>query len=349
VSSANGEHRWKTVGHDAAVATIAAAVTAGRVPHAWLVTGPEGVGRTTLALDLAASLNCESDQPTPPCGLCASCRRIQSRSHPDVLVADMAWQATMVPPTTGDRGRTRTRFSIDSVRALRADIVTRPMLGRWKLQILDDAGLFGEEAPEAFLKTLEEPPPFAVIVLVATSPDQVRDTIRSRCRNVELGLVARADIEAELLRLGADATRAALLARIARGRIAWAIDALTMPDLVTKRREALEGAFEHMATPLGRAAICGVVAAGHTQDRARTQGLLDLWLGLWRDALYLRSGPEGATNFPEVTDRLVSWSEPFSLGELRRAMESTRRCMNDLDTNVNARIALQAMVAQWPG
>jgi hypothetical protein len=111
----------------------------------------------------------------------------------------------------------------------------------------------------------------------------------------------------------------------------------------------LESAFEHLTTPLGRAAITGVIAAGHTEKRDATYELLDVWLGLWRDALYLRYGVLDHVHYPDVSDRLDGWSRGFSVDAIQRAMVATRRCMLDLDANVQARVALQAMVTQWPG
>lgn len=340
---------WGLVGNQSAVASVSAAVAAQRVPHAWLITGPEGVGRTTLALALARALNCDAVEAERPCGQCRACHQITARTHPDVLVADMAWQTTMFGPASGDTSRARQRFSIEAIRALRQDIFTRPLLGRWKVLILDDAGLFSTEAPEAFLKTLEEPPAYAVIVLVAQSPEQVPETIRSRCRQVALGLIGRSEIQAELLRRGTDGILAERIARIARGRMAWALTMSQKPDALLARGEAIEAAYEHLVSALGRAAIVGVVAAGHTQRRDATFDLLNHWVGFWRDALYLRVGLAEQAYYPDITDRLIGWTQPFTLEEMHRALAATQRCLHDLDSNVQARIALQAMVMEWPG
>ncbi|MGH7480610.1 MAG: DNA polymerase III subunit delta', partial [Longimicrobiales bacterium] len=153
--------RWRIAGHEAAVDGLAAAVDASRVAHAYLITGPAGVGRTALALALARALNCEAAPAERPCNGCDSCRRILRGVHPDIVVADMAWQETMIGRARADQSRARQQFSIDAIKWLREDIVTRPMLGRWKFQIVDAANRFSNDAPEAFLKTLEEPPPYA--------------------------------------------------------------------------------------------------------------------------------------------------------------------------------------------
>lgn len=341
--------RWNITGHDAEVERLAGSVATGRVSHAYLITGPEGVGRTSLALALARALNCEAAPDQRPCNACDACRRIERKLHPDIVLADMEWQETMISRPRGDQSRARQRFSINAIKWLRDDIVTRPMLGRWKMQIIDDAGRFSTDAPEAFLKTLEEPPPFAVIVLIATSADELTETIRSRCRHIALGAVPLDLIHGELVKRGVDVAAADRLARSALGRIAWALRMADDPKALAKRREQIETAFEHLTTPLGRIMITGSIARDHTKKRDTTFELLDIWTGLWRDSLLLRSGLSERVAFPEVADRLEPFARQHDISDLYRALWATQRAGGDLDSNVQARIALQAMVMQWPG
>lgn len=340
--------RWNIAGHDAAVEGLAAAVACDRVSHAYLITGPEGVGRTSLALALARALNCEAAPDQRPCNECDACRRTLRRVHPDIVVADMEWQETVISRPRGDQSRARQRFSINAIKWLREDIVTRPMLGRWKMQIIDDSGRFSNDAPEAFLKTLEEPPTYAVIVLIAESADQVSETIRSRCRHIALGAVPTGTIRDTLESRGIDDTTAERLARSALGRVAWALRMADDPRAQAKRREQVEIAFEQVTTPLGRIAISGTIAREHTKRRDTTFELLDIWTGLWRDALLLRSGLAERVAFPEVADRLAAFAARQEIPGLYRALWATQRAGSDLDSNVQARIALHAMVMQWP-
>ena len=342
-------NRWSLAGHDAAVRDVSEAVLAGRPSHAYLITGPVGTGRTTLARRLAQALNCEKSPELRPCGECRTCTRIESGAHPDVTLVDLAWQAEMIGAPRGDASRVRQRLSIDTVRWLRQDIVTRPMMGRWKIQIIDDAELFSETAPDAFLKTLEEPPAYAVIVLVAPSVDAVSETIRSRCRHISLGTVSTGIIRETLEAGGTPAAAAAAIARSAHGRIAWAFRMAEDPEAMRARREKVESAFEHLTTPLGRVEVSGIVAANHSRNRDVTYELLDLYAGLWRDAMLYRTGLEDLSVYPEVADRLKKYAGKLELPEIHRAVRATRRCMEDLDSNIQARIALHAMVMQWPG
>lgn len=341
--------RWPLVGHADAVRDLSDAVVSGRLSHAYLITGPEGVGRTTLARTLAKALNCERPVEERPCGECGSCRRIEANGHPDVTVVDLDWQAEMIAAPRGDGSRSRQRLSIETIRWLRQDIVTRPVMGRWKIQIIDDADLLSDSAPDAFLKTLEEPPPYAVIVLVATSEDSVSETVRSRCRHIPLGTVPTAVVRDTLIARDVPPAAASAISRSARGRIAWALQIAGNQDAMRARRETIEAALEHVTTPLGRVEVSGIIAGNHSRNREKTYELLDLYAGLWRDALLHKAGLDELTVFPEAGDRLATFAGGFEVSELRRAVWATQRCMGDLDSNMQARIALHAMVMQWPG
>lgn len=343
---------WSILGHTEAVRHLQATAAGGHPAHAYLFTGPEGVGRTTLALAFARALNCEDALELRPCGVCDSCRRItadpERRSHPDVTLADFAWQAAVIGGPRGDRSRQRQRLSIDAVRWLRQDIVTRPVQGRWKIQIIDDADQFSDAAPDAFLKTLEEPPPYAVIILIASNIDAVSETVRSRCRHIPLGLVPRADIEATLVERGTASAEAATIARAARGRVAWALRMATDPAAWRKRAERLNDAFEQLSTPLGRLRVTGAVASNFSRQRDQTFELIELYTGLWRDALLYRGGVAEQVAYPELGPELAAYAGQFELGQLQRALWASRRCLVDLDANMQARVAMQAMVMQWP-
>ncbi|MBA2453616.1 MAG: DNA polymerase III subunit [Chloroflexia bacterium] len=348
MSADDGRTHWPVIGHEEAVRGLRDAVRSGRMSHAYLITGPEGIGRSTLAMALAQALNCEHVIDERPCGECDSCRRIDHGAHPDVTRVDLDWQADMIAAPRGDATRSRQRLSIETIRWLRQDIVTRPVMGRWKVQIVDDADLFSESAPDAFLKTLEEPPSFAIIILVATSVDSVSETVRSRCRHLQLGTVSTALIRETLESRGVPPAAAGAISRSAHGRIAWALRMANDPEALRARREKVEAALEHLTAPLGRVEISGVIASNHSRNREATHELLDLYTGLWRDALLHRAGLGDLVVFPEVGDRLAEYANNFGVGDLRRAVGATQRCMGDLDANMQARIALHAMVMQWP-
>lgn len=340
---------WDVIGHEETARHLQQRIASGRVGHAYLITGPDGVGKTTLALEFARALLCLERDDGIACGVCNSCRRIartrERRTHPDVTVADVEWQEAVL----GSRpGGIRQRLSIEAIRWLRQDIVSRPVLSRWKVQIIDDADRLSDTAPDAFLKTLEEPPGSAVIVLVASSLDSIPETIRSRCQHIHLGLSPRREIVAALVGRGVPESEAESIAGIARGRIATALSLSQDPEALARWREEVAEAFGYIREPLGRLRLAGPIAANHTKDRDRTFTLLDHCAGLWRDALMMRAGLPDEISHTELSSEIHQLAGQFSTSQIVEALEATRRASDDLDRNFQARIALMAMIDRWP-
>ncbi len=207
--------------------TLRNAVTQGKVHHAYLFVGSRGTGKTSMAKILAACLNCSgtAEQPrtgptTEPCGRCDSCVSIASASSLDVVEMDAA-----------------SNNSVDDIRDLRESVVYAPVAGRHKVYILDEAHMLSTQAWNAFLKTLEEPPPNTVFVLATTEAGKVLPTVVDRCHRFDfarptgeqLAAVVRRVADAERIAIAPDAV--ALLARHATGSFRDALG--TLEQLVT--------------------------------------------------------------------------------------------------------------------
>jgi DNA polymerase-3 subunit delta' len=245
-------------------------------------------------------------------------------------------------------GAARQRLSIEAVRWLRQDIVSRPILSRWKVQIVDEADLLSEAAPDAFLKTLEEPPASAVIMLVASSLEALPETIRSRCQHVQLGLAPKSMLVAELTARGVTEAQAAAIAAVARGRVATALELAAQPEALERWRADVAEAFACLSEPLARLRLAGPLAANHTKDRERTFTLLDHCAGLWRDALIVQAGLVDNLAYPHMRERLAAFAGELGPEQIARALRATRRAAHDLERNFQARIALLAMINLWP-
>ncbi len=247
----------RTKGHTAALATVTGFI-AGRPPHALLIAGPGSVGKTTLALDLAAGLLCTAGEPSDrPCGACRACRRVRTRSHPDLhwlAPTDPGRQIVIGGEAGGPRG----------IRDLAAELALAPLEGRVRVAIVEAADRMNEPAQNAFLKTLEEPPPASVIVLCADAPDRLLPTIRSRCATVRLGLVGSRTIEALLVERDlAEPPLAGRLARLAGGRPGIAVAYALAPEALAVRGEVLRSLLDLLAADPGSrlASIRGLVAS----------------------------------------------------------------------------------------
>ncbi|MGH2541910.1 MAG: DNA polymerase III subunit delta', partial [Ardenticatenaceae bacterium] len=158
---------WPIIGHELAVAYLSRAIAEDTLAHAYLLTGPEQVGKQTMAQTFAQALLCTAEG-NRPCGSCRACHLVQARRHPDFLILDMAWQESVLPDK-----RSAQSISVDAVRLINGELARRPHEGRWKVLLVPHAEELTVAAANAFLKTLEEPPSFVVILLTARDPDLV--------------------------------------------------------------------------------------------------------------------------------------------------------------------------------
>jgi len=212
----------------------------GGAPGAVLLVGPAGIGKTTLALDLAAGLLCEAADPGErPDGACRACRLVAHGTHADVHHLGPEGPGRQV--VIGGPGKPR------GIRDLIAELALLPVEGGARVAIVEAAHRMNEDAQAALLKTLEEPPARTTIILCADAEEPLLPTIRSRCARIRLGPVAVRDIESILTELGAaDAPLGARLARIADGRPGLALAWARRPDAL-RERDALGRALLDLA------------------------------------------------------------------------------------------------------
>ncbi len=203
---------WPVWGQPTAVGAMQAALDCGP-GHAYIFSGPAQSGRRLAALHVAAALACpDAGASMHPCRACAICRRIERGVFPDVTVFDLASQAIR----DKDKSRNLT-LNIATVREVAGAIAYRPAEARWRVVIVDDAETMQETAQEAFLKTLEEPPAYAVIILLATDIEGLLPTILSRCRVVRFGPSPHGEIERALAAAGVEPALSARIAGSAQG------------------------------------------------------------------------------------------------------------------------------------
>ncbi|MCH7836821.1 MAG: DNA polymerase III subunit delta' [Chloroflexi bacterium] len=286
---------WGLIGQERAVAALTGALAGGRIAHAYLFVGPERVGKHTLALKLAQALNCEREEP--PCGECNPCRRIAAGVHADVQT---------VTVEEGEEG-VQKGIHISQIREVERVTALKPFEGRSRVVIIDPAEEMNAAAQNAFLKTLEEPPPQVVFVLLAADESRLLPTIRSRCRRLELRLPAVADVEAVLLERGVDGEQGRLLARLSRGRVGWALEMADDPSLLERRRESLSRARALATMSVAeRLGLAERLAPEFRRDPVALLAELEAWRDWWRDVLLVQAGAEdGVAN----VDRLAELRE----------------------------------------
>lgn len=213
------------IGQDIAVTVLRKALATEKISHAYLFSGPEGVGKTTTALAFAAALNCVGENRTEfePCGECWSCILMSAGNHPDVEV---------ISP---DGSQTK----IKQAQEMRRQAQFAPARGRFKVNIIERAESLNEDAASAILKILEEPPSYLVMILLTRNPSVMLSTIRSRCQLVRFFPAPVSDLTSTLVRLsGASQEEAAVAAAYAEGRPGKAMSLLS-DELFKKTRDEM--------------------------------------------------------------------------------------------------------------
>lgn len=194
------------IGHERPISLVRAMLASGRLPHALLISGPVGVGKTTLAKLVAMAANCLAGDLSNPCGVCPACDKIARGLHPDV---------TELAP----EGRARI-IKVETVREVRTSLAFKPYEGRVKVYILREADRLLEPAANALLKTLEEPPPDSLLILTTPEESDLLPTIVSRCLRLKLAPLSRTTMEDWLKRVrGITGPMATFLASLSGGCI----------------------------------------------------------------------------------------------------------------------------------
>lgn len=322
------------VGHEWAVDLLQSSLTLDRLPHALLFTGPQQIGKRTLALALAAALTCQA--AAKPCGQCRSCRNIARGSHADVRTVQV---------DAGDTSREGV-LKIDQIRELQREAALAPMEAPYKIFILREIERANLPAANALLKTLEEPPPQVILLLTSARPHSLLPTIISRCQVLPLRpLPLDQVVHALMKRWGAEPQQANLLARLSAGRLGWAVQRLTDGRAWEERAHRLAD-IRALATQgrLDRLAYAELLS----RTPSTVQPTLLLWTAWWRDLLLIQQGcPDYVSNIDQVDD-LIQQAMRFNPVQVRGFLARLQAAPVQLNQNVNTRLLLEALLLHMP-
>ena len=347
--------RWRSqtfaeiLGQDHVTATLLNALRAGRIAHAYLFSGPRGTGKTTTARVLAKAVNCLDPQDGEPCNRCTICRSITEGRALDLIEIDAA----------SNRG-------IDEIRDLREKIAFSPNECRYKVYVVDEVHMLTNEAFNALLKTLEEPPPHAIFVLATTAPHKIPDTVLSRCQRFDFRRVAlpyllrklqlicaQEDVRIAPAALEAIARHAAGSFRDAESLldqlISFGTEEITGEDV----RRVLGSAPEEMVAGIVGSVVDGDASAGlrlinealdgGVEPRQLTHEVLEYL----RAMLLLKNGGGDLLNVTaEMLQQMADQAERLALPRLLRTVKLFNQAANQVKTGLHSQLPLELALVE---
>jgi DNA polymerase-3 subunit delta' len=331
---------WNYIGQEWAVDLLRKHILRNTTRQAYLITGPQGIGRRTLALRFAQALNCQS----PPaageaCGTCRACKGILKEEQADLTIVR--------------RNPERTRILIEQVRDLQHTLALAPYESKTRIALLVNFQEATEDAQNALLKLLEEPPDRVILILTAESAESMLPTISSRCEQIRLRPMKPAELAQALQdREGINTAPVGELAHISGGCPGRAIALGSSRELYRERKARLTEGLEMLRSDvIARFAYAERISRRNekmNQTRDELRLTLQNWSGLWRD-IYLAGS--GADSFlmnidlkKEITNAAGMIASPVALSCLRE----TAAALWKLDNNANLRLLLEVLLLGWP-
>ena len=323
---------WNLIGHEWAVDMLKKHVVLGTTRHAYLFAGPPGLGRRTLALRFAQALNCQTPiEPGIPCGECRDCKQIASMQHADLTVV----QADAEGGT----------MKVDQIRDARRALTYKPYQSKYRVALFLRFHEANDSAANALLKTLEEAPSYAVLILTADTPEQLLPTIVSRCEVLRLRPLKLNEVQQALEDKGFEANQSKLIAHISGGRFGYARRLLESESMLGLREERLND----LQTLMSASRVEKFSYADKlSKDKDSMRQALLIWLSYWRDVMLRTAQAETPLVNIDRNLEIEDVASRIDLSSVRRLVSGLEEALEKMERNVNSRMLAEVLLLDLP-
>lgn len=323
---------WGVVGHEWAARLLQGHIARQETRHAYLFTGPQGVGRRTLALRFAQALNClQPPKPGEFCGVCRICKQTDAMQHSDLSVVQAEKEGGVL--------------KVEQIRDVQHSLSLLPYEAHYRVALLLRFQDANPSAQNALLKTLEEAPQRVVLMLTADSAESLLPTIVSRCEVLRLRPMPLERLEAELVRQEVPREDARMLAHLAGGRLGYALQLRDSPGVMDQRRAFLEDLL-NLLTESRRERFAYAESAYRDKESLR-QGF-QVWLSFWRDLMLRVASPDLPLINLDLEDEIDRLARKVDLATARKQVTALEQGIARLDANVNSRLLTEVLLMDWP-
>lgn len=323
---------WDLIGHEWAVDMLKKHVVNGTTRHAYLFCGPPGLGRRTLALRFAQALNCTTPSDAGiPCGTCRDCKGIDSMQHADLSIIQAESEGGVL--------------KVDQIRDMRKTMILKPYMSKFRVAIFLRFHEANDNAANALLKTLEEAPSYAVLILTADNPEQLLPTIVSRCEVLRLRSSSIDEVKKDLESNGINSEQARLIAHISGGRPGYARRLTEEDSLLDAREERLND----MLTLLSASRVEKFSYADKlARDKDSMRQAIKFWLSYWRDVMLRTAQAETALVNIDRNMEIEDLAGKMDLSSSRKVVINLEESLDKIDRNVNPRLLAEVLLLDLP-